>query len=66
MIKAREETVKTISEFSRMRDDLNKGFLAKQVELEALESDPPSNIIVSEEELQRQPLFKPKKLSKLK
>lgn len=45
--------MKTITEASRWQDDLNKAFLAKQVELEAFEFDPSNNVIVTEEELHR-------------
>lgn len=44
----------TLTDLSRQHDDLNKTFLAKQVELEALKSNLMNNLTVSEEELRRQ------------
>lgn len=45
--------MKTITNLFRQHDDLNKTFLAKQTQLEALKSDPVNNLTVSEEELWR-------------
>lgn len=46
--------MKTITDLSRQCDDLNETFMAKQVVLEGLKSNPSNNLIVSEEDLRRQ------------
>lgn len=56
-LKAREETIKTLTNLSRQNDDLTKTFLAKQAKLEALKSDPMNNLTIREEELWRHTTF---------
>lgn len=43
--------LKTITELSRWREELNKTFMAKQTELEALESNRSIDVVASEEGL---------------
>lgn len=64
-LKARESTIKTIAELSRQQDDLNKTLLAKQEKLEALEYDPPNDVVISEEELCRQAIVQAYKVIRL-
>lgn len=64
-LKARESTIKTIAELSRQEDDLNKTLLSKQAKLEALEYDPPNDVIISKEELCRQAIVQAYKVIQL-